>query len=172
MFDWEFLARPVLVPFRALSAAGFWVSCALHIAGWLGYWPGGWVWGMHMGIFVVFVPAILLMTRASRYVPSAEIWKAVLQGCPLWLQRLTKIVFVYALINFVLFALTSDGSDAARLRGFSGHWMAFYLASFAIIESALRSPSLSWAVRCPNGHSVSRLHPYCPECGSPVTNQN
>jgi hypothetical protein len=52
--------------------------------------------------------------------------------------------FGYAIINFLLFiAVAPSGGHGANpptvvWRGFSGHWMAFYSAAFAILYSAVR----------------------------------
>ena len=63
------------------------------------------------------------MSQAGRFVPSKDVWKAALQGCPQWLRRLVWITFAYAIGNFILFATTGSDDDADTLRGFSGHWM-------------------------------------------------
>jgi len=54
--------------------------------------------------------------------------------------------FAYAFVNFFIFILqASPGTNhkgqnpAIEWRGFSGHWMVFYCASFVILSSALRS---------------------------------
>jgi len=54
--------------------------------------------------------------------------------------------FVYAIANFALFMIQaplhggSGNPPAIVWRGFSGHWMAFYSASMAILYSAVNSP--------------------------------
>jgi hypothetical protein len=81
----------------------------------------------------------------------------------------------YAFLNFALF-LGSGGSSgpgntglnppANVWRGFSGHWMVFYSAALAILYSAVNEGS--GALRCVNGHRVSRGAVYCTICGQPV----
>lgn len=86
-------------------------------------------------------------------------------------------LFVYAILNFLwgVFAGTpphhaSGGSvDARTVRLFSGHWMMFYGAGFAILFSAYRKPGLLAPARCPAGHDVDASARFCPTCGAAVT---
>jgi hypothetical protein len=54
-------------------------------------------------------------------------------------------------------------------RGFSGHWMAFYGAAFAVLYSAIHKPSLLEARKCPAGHDVSHQDLFCPKCGQALS---
>jgi hypothetical protein len=82
--------------------------------------------------------------------------------------------FGYALLNFALFMWTlmsqsgSRASETLALRGFSGHWMAFYSASLAIFHSASQTSVLAGPRRCGNGHDVSPLAKFCDKCGAVV----
>ena len=112
----------------------------------LAYFP--WVWLLHIGIFVGVIPLIGKDLK--------EVWRKFFLPGPSW-ARYSIIAFaVYAPINFLLFlALSKGGSPDIRngvyvlhnhgtiikvlteqeyhrqqaygLRGFSGHWMIFYL---------------------------------------------
>jgi len=51
-------------------------------------------------------------------------------------------------------------------RGFSGHWMVFYLSALAILYSAARQTA--GTRRCINGHPVQARANFCARCGQPV----
>ena len=158
-----------------LAAIGFLLSLAAHIAAIVGLpIPGGkFVWARHIGIFVVWFPAVLIANRINRGRPQSEIWKNVLSGCPTWMRYAGYALFAYALANFIWFyAVTHSGTrpegDApfSEVRLFSGHWMVFYGAGFSILLSAYRNPRLLKKQKCVKGHEVSSTDDFCPKCGS------
>jgi hypothetical protein len=103
-------------------------------------------------------------------------WKQVLSGCPRWMLYLLYGLFAYVLLNFFLFMGTtangaSQGDSASSpqvVRGFSGHWLIFYYAAFAIAYSAFAKPDLLRDAVCKLGHVASPSDKFCSECGSPV----
>ena len=164
----------LLLPFLILAAIGFVLSAAAHGYAVLGLLPPGaeHVMGLHLGIFVVWLPTVLAANRAVRGVNQKDFWKVVLAGAPGWMRYALYGLFAYALFNFVLFAATSDGKHHGYsavtpqvIRGFSGHWMIFYGAAFVTLYSLLRAPQLLQQRRCSNGHAVSPTDAYCPSCG-------
>jgi hypothetical protein len=138
-----------------LALRGFVLSLGAHLSALLGVdvqarVPG--VWLLHVGIFLVFIPMVLQL----RSVTSA---RALLRGIPVWATLLLVLLFLYAFVNFVVvfggsdwgapamrgdaFVLERKGvlirqiteSEyrslcAARIRGFSGHWLVFYFVPF------------------------------------------
>lgn len=111
------------------------------------------VWLLHLGCFVVFIPFFLSMRNEFGPKPSFSRLRAVL---PSWAGILLVCVFAYAIINFgLLFLHTEGGTPSERngafilqshgklirqlteaeyhlqrayvLRGFSGHWLVFYM---------------------------------------------
>ena len=141
----------VLFLFIILSAIGLVLSIVAHLASLVGLpIPGGkFVWSLHIGIFVVWFPAIIVAHRASRGRPQRKLWTNVLSGLPSWVRYAVYTLFAYAMLNFLLFLDTTGSApqpegDAppAVIRGFSGHWMLFYGAAFAILLSAYRSRRL------------------------------
>lgn len=165
----------LLLPFMLLAAAGFVLSAAVHglsIAGMR--IPGaGLVWTLHMGIFVVWIPAVLVSLGSTRHASRKEYWRVVLAGCPVSMRRGLYVLFGYAVLNFVIFLVTTvnlpKSPNRAALpsviRAFSGHWMAFYAAAFAILFSRIHAPDRPRERKCPQGHAVSPTAGYCPECG-------
>jgi hypothetical protein len=140
--------------------AGLCLSLAAHVAALLGVdvtdkVPA--VWLLHVGIFVVFIPQVLSSRKVFGRKPAlADIRRAF----PHWVVALGTVIVGYALLNFVLFAFATGGGNpdirdgkfvllshgrlmrelssaeytafkANEIRGFSGHWLAFYFSSFA-----------------------------------------
>jgi hypothetical protein len=130
--------------------------------------------GLHVGIFVVWIPAVLVAQRLARGYERRDVWKAVLRGLPVWLQTAGRLLFGYALVNFAVFLLflapnKGPATTLNEFRGFSGHWMLFYGAAFGILYSARRVGVLDHERKCLNGHLVSGAAKVCEQCGAPVT---
>jgi len=132
---------PFLGLFLGLAAVGFILSLWIHIGAVFGVRvaPQYFFWMLHMGVFVVFLPAVLVAQRLVGNTRRSDFWKVVLKDIPLGLRYVVYASFGYALLNFMLFASKSPAGGtganppAQVWRGFSGHWMAFYSASFAIL---------------------------------------
>ena len=137
-------ALTFVAPERAATSGGFWL--------------------LHLGLFVVFVPAVLSLRKLG---PKPAL-KAVFGPAPRWMFALVATAFVYAFVNFILemvlsgggvptergdgtFAMMSHGTlirelsrpeymlaKARVMRGFSGHWMLFYSAAMAMLTAAAR----------------------------------
>jgi hypothetical protein len=166
----------IAYPFLVLSAVGLGLSVISHICGLLGVVGplGDWTWLLHIGIFVVWLPAVLAAQRLSKNVPQKDIWKAALRGCPAWMRYATYGLFGYAIVNFLVFFLTADKSQGSGpmppgvVRGFSGHWMIFYGAAFSILYSYVQVGGRDEVRRCVSGHEVRPLAKFCEQCGQPV----
>ena len=169
---------PILIPFLLLAVLGLILSIVSHVAAIAGAPQplGEEAWALHIGIFVVWIPAVIVANRLSRDVKQKDLWKAVLRGCPPWMRWMTYGFFAYAVINFAIFfasaprrgAAIGAGAPPEVFRGFSGHWMAFYSAAAAILYSAISVTNRDPARRCPNGHPVSPSAKYCEACGTPI----
>ncbi|MDQ6628573.1 MAG: zinc ribbon domain-containing protein [Pseudomonadota bacterium] len=164
-----------LVSFMTLAAVGLLLSICAHLAALFGLpLPGrNAVFGLHVGIFVVWLPAVIVATRTTRAANRKDFWRTALSGCPVWMRRGLYMLFAYAILNFVIFMVggTHGGQSggapmASEVRGFSGHWMMFYAAAFAILYSAVHAPHLLRDRKCANGHAVAPTAQFCPECGS------
>ncbi|UKE73479.1 hypothetical protein [Xanthomonas graminis] len=126
----------LVLPFMALAAAGLLLSIGVHVASLFGlHVPGGaLVWSLHIGIFVVWIPAVLLAKRTNRGRPQRDYWKTVLSGRPPWMRYAGYGLAAYALANFLWFIATNQSqhhlknvNDASVIRAFSGHWLVFYM---------------------------------------------
>jgi hypothetical protein len=168
----------ILTPFIVLAAIGLTLSLVAHGCALLGLPQplGGAAWGLHIGVFVVWLPAVLVSTRLVRDFKQKDFWKAALRGCPNWMRWITYGFFFYAIINFITFMFAAPGGQRAPnapappdvFRGFSGHWMAFYSAAIAIMYSAIVVAQHDTARRCPSGHPVSPSADFCENCGAKI----
>jgi hypothetical protein len=166
--------------FAALSAIGLALSVASHIAALEGRQSplGDFTPALHVGIFIVWIPAVLVATRMRTGSASRKnYWKVVLRGCPAWMKYMTYGFFGYAALNFsyfMMFGFKQGGPGAMpppMVRGFSGHWMAFYAAALGILYSASQVWDKDSPRRCPSGHEVQPLAKFCDQCGLRITDE-
>jgi hypothetical protein len=168
------VATKGLYALAMLTTAGFVVSLLVHGAAWAGVAPPQAAWALHIGIFVVWLPTVLVSQRLTRDFKQGDFWTATLRGAPPWAPVALNWLMGYAVVNFLLFmvqtGLGGKGDDPAlQARGFSGHWMIFYGAAAATLFSAARLRERGDPPRqCLNGHVVSLSAEYCERCGSPV----
>jgi len=141
-------AKPMLWPFIALSAVGLALSLWVHLGALAGrrVAPEAFFWMLHMGIFVVWIPAVLVGMKRVGNTRRKDYWKLVLRGTPEWMRYMVYGFFGYALLNFAIFFFQAPhGGSGANpppmvWRGFSGHWMLFYSAALATLYAAAASP--------------------------------
>src|SRR5262245_11911762 len=150
-----------------LAIAGLIASAVVHVSSLFGLAQpfGAAAWGLHVGIFVVWLPAVLAAHRLSKGAKRSEFWTATLRGCPPWVRRTFYGLFAYTFVNFFAGIALGPDSEPERFRIFSGHWMLFYFMAAAILYSASQLDSLE-PRRCPNGHEVSPFARFCDACGS------
>lgn len=172
------MKKTILTFFMTLAAIGLVLSVAVHLCALFGFNVpfAKEAWGLHGGIFVVWLPTVIVAHRLSKDFKQKDLWKAALRGCPTWMKYITYFFFGYAILNFAIFMFGTMASPAGKselneLRGFSGHWMAFYSAAMSVLYSAINYESYDDTRKCLNGHAVSPLAKFCEECGAPVMNQ-
>ncbi len=170
----------ILAPFVILAAIGLVLSLIVHVSSLVGMPSplGETAWVLHIGIFVVWFPAVIASQSLVKDFKQKDFWKAALRACPRWMKYMTCFFFVYAFINFLLFMIldlggegtdsSDDGTPSSVLRGFSGHWMAFYSAAMALLYSRIHVTEHDAARRCPSGHPVSPSAKFCEECGAEI----
>ena len=99
------------------------------------------VWVLHIGIFVVWIPMVLSLRKneeLNNYQQSSVLnrvnpfgfFKIIFKQTPIWLIVIAIGGFFYAMLNFLLFM---NSAQANELRGFSGHWIAFYGIAAAVL---------------------------------------
>ena len=153
--------------FFLLAAAGLVISAAAHFSTYAGYDPQEafpYIWLLHIGIFLVFLPAIAVQSGLPR---DGKGNTKLFAFAPRWMQLAAYVLFAYAFVNFAVFMFrSSSGSPSERnakfvlqshgrvireltaqeyhfqkalvVRGFSGHWMLFYAAAMTTLSSAMR----------------------------------
>lgn len=159
--------------FLPLSVLGFLLVLAIHISALYGVSYGfeHWMRFVVVGLFVVWLPAVLVMGRLTRDFKQKDLWRAALRGCPKWMIYTSYGLFGYAFfVSFVLSGLYGGGmnSQANTVRSTSAIMLAFYGIASALLYSATRVEKLDATRRCLNGHRVSLSAKYCEECGAPV----
>lgn len=173
--------KALFIPLQVLALIGFALSVFVHGASIFGIRAFAGADALHIGIFVVFIPAMLANYKLFQGAPvrQRELWKLMLRGCPAWMVTFTKVLFGYTILNFVYFFVMAssghaeNGTDGSMspetLRGFSGHWMVFYWMAFAILYSAahVKGPIVPNCAGC--GQAVSPFDKFCSHCGRPVT---
>ncbi len=140
--------RPFLWLFVMIATTGLALSLWVHIGAVVGrqVGPDFLFWVLHVGIFIVWVPAVFVAQKMVGGVNRKDLWKVALRNCPVWMKYMIYGFFGYAMINFLLFmtkttSRTGGSPSPTEWRGFSGHWMAFSLPP---LESSIRR---LWALR-------------------------
>jgi hypothetical protein len=168
------IIRQFLWVFVALSFVGLVLSLWVHLGAVMGrrVAPEPLFWLLHIGIFVVWFPAVFVAKQRVGNLNRKDFWKICLSDLPDWVRYLLYGFFAYAFINFTYFVIeaptgnTSPGDTPAIVwRGFSGHWMLFYFAALAILYSATKE---NVGTRCLNGHQVPPDASFCAQCGQTV----
>ena len=167
------------------AACGLVLSLIVHLVTFVGIKPGpdALFFALHVGIFPLWIPVVLIMMwttggSTAGWGRGWKMWDAVLAPCPPWMRYMTYGFFIYAIVNFAIFiAMAPTGKHAVGgppnvvWHGFSGHWMAFYSAGLAVLTAAYRRGLRNLRRKCPNGHVVSPLDRFCPDCGVAVDTQ-
>jgi hypothetical protein len=130
----------------AFASIGFLVSASVHIASLRGIVLGGepLLAAYFAGAIVLFIPTVITVNREYPGFGSRIGWSDLLADCPAPVRILLYGVVVYAVVNFALLlgqgAKTRHRSgeplEASTARGLSGHAMAFYMISVAVMLSA------------------------------------
>jgi len=156
-----------------IAGIGFALGLIVHVISLAGIYIGDkvpYIWGLHVGIFVVWLPAILeLRKNPDLKQPSFgtmtnpfKFFGTIFKDTPKPVMIISVVFFFYAMINFFLFMQAGGGGvpdimdgkyvinnhgsiirelteseyfkmKANEIRGFSGHWMAFYGLAMGIL---------------------------------------
>jgi hypothetical protein len=169
--------RVPLYPLLWLAVLSLVVSAVVHLYALRGDPPplGRYTLLLHLGVFVVFLPAFLVARRLVREAGAAYNPRATLPPqCPRWMTWLIYGLVAYAMATFFWVVTTDqwgprrvdpDSLRPGMVRGFSGLWLAFYWWAAAVLATAARAGAAP-APRCPNGHPVPPAAASCATCGS------
>ena len=158
--------------FFVLAVLGLILSLTAHLATFVGIDPMQvcpWVWFLHMGIFVVWIPVVFLSNRCTKDQRKKDHLQVAMQNSPAWMQKLVGPLFTYVLFNFFFtifflqggytprqvngqFSLTDHGKlvrnitqaeyhrqQAYQVRAFSGHWILFYALASLVLYPTAKS---------------------------------
>jgi hypothetical protein len=137
--------KPFIGIFAFLALVGLILSLWVHIGVLFGRQPSPASWGLHIGVFVVFFPAVFVAQKRLGTAQRRDFWKAVTKGSPDGVRYMLYFFFAYAFITGLFdFFQSPPGAvpnrdTALNWRAFSAGWMVFYYASFAILSAALSS---------------------------------
>jgi len=164
-----------LLPFIALSAAGFIVSTWIQIEALLGRLVPlpGYFMLLHVGIFVVWFPALMVTQKRLGTLSGKDFWKVATKGAPRWMQYLIYVMGAYAVVVFLLFTFfvpqgTPGGGPiwGGDWGGFSAVWMHFYGTAFVLLYAAAQENPVR--TQCVNGHPLPPNAVICSQCGQPA----
>lgn len=169
----------LLYPLLLLAGSGFLLSVGAHVLSLANLpLPGGGTMGsaLHTGAIALGFPMVLISNYLGRNSSRADILKVMFLGCPKWMPYTYKVLGGYVLINILLFAISHAANPPpveapASIRLFSSIWMLVYVLHFATFYSALHTWKNYRNQRCMNGHPVSPLARFCPECGVTLSTQ-
>lgn len=135
------VARALIYPFLVLAIIGSIVTLIVHAASLFGvlYPLEHFLKLLASGVVILFLPTIFAINWLARDFKQKEIWRAVLLGCPEWMQRTLWIIFGYAWVGyFVLPFLYGGGMDSPgnKARFMSAILLIFYLIPAAVLSSA------------------------------------
>ena len=170
------VVRQFLWVFIALSFVGLVLSVWVHFGAVMGRHvaPEPSFWLLHIGIFVVWIPAVLVAKERVGNPNRKDFWKVCLGDLPDWVLYLLYGFFGYAFIYFTYFFIeaptgpSTGDTPAIVWRWFSGHWMLFYFAALVILYSAAKK---NLGTQCLNGHQVPPYASLCAQCGQAVTHR-
>ena len=171
----------LLPPIMWLAALGFITSACVHIGALLGIQVITQPMLLGPGIFIVWLPTVLISKRLVKDFKQKDFWKAALRGCPDWMRKGVGILFAYAIINFALFIINAPNGGHtqihgpqtfAEIRGFTGHFMIFYAVAFASLYSAIQTAKSDPTLRCPSGHPVPPSAKFCEQCGAEIPSKS
>jgi hypothetical protein len=163
------MRRVIAYPVMLLSGAGVLLCLASYVR-WLtgSYHPfksGPPI--LFVGIFVVWVPTVLLMNTLTRDFKQRDLWKAALRGCPSWM-RMCLWIGTGSVVAITFLPVIFGRNRAPSEGGFTLFPIIFYAVSFCTMYSILHVDELDAARRCLNGHTIPPLAKFCEECGAPA----
>jgi hypothetical protein len=135
--------------------------------------PGPIILAMHLGLFAVAIPTIIISNKVLSSVRPKDLWAAMRAATPVWLYRFVRVLGIYWVMVFLVFILivskheTPDGPMSARtLAFFAAGWTTGY-AALAQYLYLVRNRLVARRL-CPQGHEVGASARYCEVCGTPL----
>jgi len=161
------VGKIIAYPVMMLSGVGILLCLSFSLLALTGRHPSLVTPVMFGGIFVVWVPTIILSNWLTRDFKQKDFWKAALRGCPAWMRTGLWVVIGCVFIAFFLPILFGKSPGDSPLT-FTLFPMMFYAVSFCVMYSLINIEESGADRRCLNGHAMSPSAKFCEECGSPA----
>src|SRR5687768_11798736 len=98
--------------FVRLSAIGLVLSMVVHISTWLGLSVSPAAMCLHFGVFIVWIPTMIIALGERSSIGGLFGWTNLLRGAPPWLRYMCYALFFYAIVNFwIVFGRGDKGAD-------------------------------------------------------------
>ena len=163
------MVKMIAYPVMVLSGIGVLLCLSFYLLGLTGIYPlptreTPVLFG---GLFVVWIPTVILANRLTQDFKQKDFWKAALRGCPAWMRSALWVVIGCVFAVFFLPVLAKRGPGDAP-QTFVLFPMMFYSVSFCVMYSLINVDKNDSSRRCLNGHAISPLAKFCEECGAPA----
>ena len=162
--------------FFYVAVLGLTASAVAHVSTFIGINPQRvvpWIWVLHVMIFVVWIPVIVVTGHLVKKGNRKDFWKLAMQHAPTWMKGLCVVLLVYAFFNFffTILVLNEEGTpsvingkkvlhnhgtiirelsdqeyethEAYGVRTFSGHWMMFYAVGMTVLYPTIKDSDSS-----------------------------
>lgn len=92
------------------------------------------------GLFVLWIPLMVVIMRVLRFIPQAELWQNVFKGGKPWFLSAQKVLMLYAIAFFALASIPTENLTSASLSSFRAAALpAFLLLFFGTMAMAYYS---------------------------------
>jgi hypothetical protein len=164
------MRRAIAYPVMAVSALGVIACFLLHIASFFGSPESGQRLfpKLFIGLFIVWLPTVLLMNGLTRDFKQRDLWKAALRGCPGWMQKTLWVIWGYVFFAAFILPFLRSSNPGASPSSFVIFPAVFYSTSFGVMYSLLQADEIDAGRLCLKGHLISPLAKFCEECGAPA----
>jgi hypothetical protein len=139
------------------------------------------VFGLHLLLFVVWIPALLVYAPKDIRVPEIhtpkdafDALKIPFRGTPRWMLYMLFSFLGYTVINIIIIFFSPNNQSAIStpvIRFFSSAWMAAYSFSLAVLYSKAQIQKKDNVRKCVNGHQVSSEAVFCAQCGQMILDE-
>lgn len=153
-----------------IAGIAFCLAAMLNIASILQYAP---VEAMNPNIIafsmtpLMFV-MVIVMIRIQRDTPDRKAWQILWTISPRWAKPFCYGLLAYGIIIWLVLAGTQHqtGKSSAPMPFLSAWAMTISFMAVVTFYTLWRQPTLLMGVYCKNGHRVSPMDKFCPQCGA------
>jgi hypothetical protein len=163
------MVKMIAYPVMVLSAVGVVLCLAFYLRGLTGIrlLATKETSFLFEGLFVVWIPTVLLANRLTKDFKQKDFWKAALRGCPAWMRAALWVVIgcVFGVFFLPVLSKRSPGDSPQIFVLFP---IMFYAVSFCVMYSLISVEEHDSSRRCLNGRAIAPAAKFCEECGAPA----